>query len=110
MNLTLEEISNAVGGTLNGAGGLKAKGYSIDTRTIRAGDLFVAIKGPRFDGHDFVEQAFQKNAVAAMVEYPGLKPSPTESRPTIGVGSTVEALQTLAREVRRRCLRPSRPC
>ena len=40
MNLTLEEISNAVGGTLNGAGGLKANGYSIDTRTIRAGDLF----------------------------------------------------------------------
>jgi UDP-N-acetylmuramoyl-tripeptide--D-alanyl-D-alanine ligase len=102
MNLTLEEVSNAVGGTLSGPGSLKVTGYSIDTRTMHAGELFFAIKGPRFDGHEFVEQAFQKSAAAAIVEERGLKPALTPSHPTIRVGSTVDALQTLAREVRRR--------
>ena len=60
MNLTLEEISKAVTGTLNGAGSQKVTGYSIDSRTLQAGDLFFAVKGPRFDGHDFVEQVFTR--------------------------------------------------
>ena len=50
MNLTLNEIAEAVGGVLDGPGTLTASGYSIDTRTIKAGDLFFAIKGPHFDG------------------------------------------------------------
>jgi UDP-N-acetylmuramoyl-tripeptide--D-alanyl-D-alanine ligase len=107
MNLTLEEISKAVTGTLNGAGSQKVTGYSIDSRTLQAGDLFFAVKGPRFDGHDFVEQVFQKNAAAAVVEDRGLTvsgppPATAYSGATIRVGSTVEALQTLARDVRRR--------
>ncbi len=40
---------------------------SIDSRTIREGDLFVALCGPRFDGHDYVESALQKGAAAAIV-------------------------------------------
>jgi UDP-N-acetylmuramoyl-tripeptide--D-alanyl-D-alanine ligase len=106
MNLTLEEISRAVGGTLNGPGGLKVAGYSIDTRTVRTGELFFAIKGPRFNGHEFVEQAFQKSALAAIVEERGVRSAVSDSRPTIRVGSTLEALQTLAREVRRRWSHP----
>src|SRR6516225_1187963 len=111
MNLTLEEINNAVNGTLTGPGNVKVRGYSIDSRTINPGELFFAIKGPRFDGHQFVEQAFQKKAAAVVVEERGLKPATTESadvvagfspRPMIRVNSTLEALQTLAREVRRR--------
>jgi UDP-N-acetylmuramoyl-tripeptide--D-alanyl-D-alanine ligase len=98
MNLTLEEISKAVGGTLNGPGNQKVTGYSIDSRTLQPGALFFAVKGPRFDGHDFVEQVFQKNAAAAVVE----ERATTYSRSTIRVKSTVEALQTLASEVRRR--------
>src|SRR5260221_6804439 len=42
-----------------------ATGYSIDSRTIRAGELFFAVKGDRMDGHDFVQQALGKGAVAA---------------------------------------------
>jgi len=111
MNLTLEEINNAVNGTLTGPGNVKVRGYSIDSRTINPGELFFAIKGPRFDGHQFVEQAFQKKAAAIVVEERGLKPATTESadvvagfspRPMIRVNSTLEALQTLARDVRRR--------
>ncbi|MBT8438661.1 MAG: UDP-N-acetylmuramoyl-tripeptide--D-alanyl-D-alanine ligase [Gammaproteobacteria bacterium] len=43
---------------------------STDTRRIRSGDLFVALKGENFDGHDYVGQAFQQGAVAAMVSHP----------------------------------------
>ncbi len=41
-----------------------------DSRKVKAGDLFVAIKGENFDGHDFVEEAFERGAVAAMVSQP----------------------------------------
>lgn len=44
-----------------------ASGYSIDSRTIERGDLFFAVQGERFDGHDFVEAALQAGAVAAVV-------------------------------------------
>src|SRR5215831_2488947 len=95
MNLTLEEIRASLGGTLQGSGNVRVKGYSIDTRTLKPGELFFAIKGPRFDGHDFLQQAFDKKAAAVVVERP-------HSGPLIRVRSTVEALQNLARDVRRR--------
>jgi len=95
MNLTLEEISQAVSGALQGPGNVKVRGYSIDTRTLNAGELFFAIKGPRFDGHEFLRQAFEKKAAAVVVERPA-------EGPLIRVGSTIEALQTLAQDVRRR--------
>lgn len=45
----------------------QATGVSIDTRTLEKGDLFIALKGPNFDGHKFVKAAFEAGAVAAMV-------------------------------------------
>jgi UDP-N-acetylmuramoyl-tripeptide--D-alanyl-D-alanine ligase len=45
-----------------------ATGVSIDTRTLTAGDLFVALHGPNHDGHCFVHEAFERGAVAAMVD------------------------------------------
>jgi len=106
MNLTLEEISNAVGGALEGPRNTKVTGYSIDTRTLHAGEIFFAVKGPRFDGHQFLDQAFQKNASAVVVEEAGLKPAPGGAQPMIHVRSTVAALQTLARHVRRQWRNP----
>src|SRR2546422_5011605 len=111
MNLSLEEISQAVDGVLEGPGHVNVRGYSIDSRTINAGELFFAIKGPRFDGHEFVAQALQKGAAAAVVEEelrPSLGPpaaglpSPSGRGAVIRVRSALEALQTLARTVRRR--------
>ncbi|WP_163832589.1 UDP-N-acetylmuramoyl-tripeptide--D-alanyl-D-alanine ligase [Spartinivicinus ruber] len=45
-------------------------GLSIDTRTIQPGELFIALKGPNFDGHDYIAIAKQQGAVAAVVEKP----------------------------------------
>ena len=44
-----------------------ANGVSIDSRTLEPGDLFVAIKGPHVDGHDYVDAAFKAGAAAAIV-------------------------------------------
>ena len=44
--------------------------YSTDTRTLQAGEIFVAIPGERFDGHDFVAAALKKGAAGAIVEHP----------------------------------------
>src|SRR5437870_4869444 len=98
MNLSLEEISKAVGGTLDGPENVKVRGYSIDTRTINSGDLFFAIKGPRFDGHQFLAQAFQKGAAAAVIEAGSASPTGTgpSQGPTIRVKSTLDALQNLS--------------
>src|SRR5262249_38489101 len=98
MNLTLEEITKAVGGTIEGPGTTKVRGYSIDTRTLNPGELFFAIKGPRFDGHQFLKQAAEKKAAAVVVESGGTAPG----CPVIRVSSTIASLQNLARDVRRR--------
>ena len=61
---TAAEAAEATGG--RAVGDWAVSGVSIDTRTIRPGDLFVALKDVR-DGHDFVAQALEKGAGAAMV-------------------------------------------
>jgi UDP-N-acetylmuramoyl-tripeptide--D-alanyl-D-alanine ligase len=68
-----------------------ATGWSIDTRTLKRADVFFAIKGERFDGHAFLETAFEKGALAAVVSEPG------EGRGLlIRVEDTLAALQRLA--------------
>lgn len=62
----LRELAQAVKGELHGSD-VRFTGVSTDTRTIRKGDLFVALEGPNFDGHKFLEEAQSKNAVGAMV-------------------------------------------
>jgi UDP-N-acetylmuramoyl-tripeptide--D-alanyl-D-alanine ligase len=47
---------------------MEIKGVSIDSRTIREGELFVAIKGDRFDGHDFVPEVIKRGAWGALIE------------------------------------------
>jgi UDP-N-acetylmuramoyl-tripeptide--D-alanyl-D-alanine ligase len=100
MNLTLDEITKAVSGKLSGAGTARVRGYSIDSRTINPAELFFAVKGPRFDGHTFVPQMPDKKASAAVVEANWTPPSGF-TLPLIRVRSTIEALQQLARHVRR---------
>ena len=104
MNLQLDEIAKAVGGTLEGPGNVRVRGYSIDTRTLNAGELFFAVKGPRFDGHTFLQQAMEKKAAGAVVAGGGVEASATFS--VVRVGSTLDALQNLARAVRRRWGQP----
>src|SRR5262245_28123645 len=99
MNLLLDEVTKAINGTLAGRGDAEVLGYSIDTRTLNPGELFFAVKGPRFDGHDFIQQAIEKKAAGVVVESEGI--ALPAGFNVVGVRSTVEALQNLARFVRR---------
>ena len=82
-----------------------AQGYSIDSRTLQPGELFFAVKGERMDGHDFVEQALGKGAVAAVVRKDELPRYPVRTR-LMAVDDTLVALQTLAAAVRRLWAKP----
>ena len=77
-----------------------AQGYSIDSRTVGAGQLFFAVKGERFDGHDFVNAALEQGAVAAVVEKAQLRRY-SETGRVLAVDDTLVALQTLATAVRK---------
>jgi len=75
-----------------------ATGVSIDSRTIERGDLFVALEGPNFDGHQFVAAALKAGAAAALVAR-----VPTDvaaDTPLLLVGDTLDGLQDLARAAR----------
>lgn len=74
------------------------RGWSIDSRTTAEGDLFIAIKGERFDGHAFLDQAFARGAAAALVS----EPVAPRGHPVLQTRDTVEALQQLARWARRK--------
>jgi UDP-N-acetylmuramoyl-tripeptide--D-alanyl-D-alanine ligase len=64
---TARDAAAATAGRLTGPADWQALGISIDSRTVKPGDLFVALAGPSFDGHDFVAAALAKGAVAAIV-------------------------------------------
>ena len=76
-------------------------GVSIDSRTLRSGELFIAIHGPRHDGHDHLGGAFERGALAAVVAKDRLGGLPdAQHRRCIPVADTFEALKQLARAVR----------
>jgi UDP-N-acetylmuramoyl-tripeptide--D-alanyl-D-alanine ligase len=76
------------------------RAYSIDSRTVGAGELFFAVKGERLDGHDFVEAALEKGATAAVVRKDELHRYADQTR-LLAVDDTLVALQTLATAVRK---------
>ena len=76
-----------------------ARGVSIDTRAVAPADLFVALKGPRFDGHDFVAAALSSGAAAAMVDRP--MPGADPAR-LLAVPDTMAGLEALAIAARAR--------
>lgn len=83
-----------------------ARGYSIDSRTIGAGDLFFAVRGDRVDGHEYVEAALGNGAVAAVVSMRWLAPATVDETRLLRVPDEdndciLAAMQRLAREVRR---------
>ncbi|PYQ23099.1 MAG: hypothetical protein DMF79_04635 [Acidobacteria bacterium] len=97
--LTIDELLRGTGGALRGAPGLReVAGVSIDSRTIEPGQVFFAIAGPRFDGHDFLAEAAAKGALAAVVHR---EPKAPPALPIVRVADTTRALGDLARHVRR---------
>jgi UDP-N-acetylmuramoyl-tripeptide--D-alanyl-D-alanine ligase len=82
-----------------------AEGYSIDSRSIKPGELFFAVKGERLDGHDYVEAALQNGALAAVVDRKRVARFP-DTRKLLVVDDTLVALQALGAAVRRRWGKP----
>jgi len=96
--MQLAEAAAALGARTSGRDALFS-GVSTDSRSIAEGDLFVALRGERFDGHDFLKAARAAKAVAAMVDrnYRGEYPLPA-----LVVGDTRRSLGDLARYWRAR--------
>jgi UDP-N-acetylmuramoyl-tripeptide--D-alanyl-D-alanine ligase len=104
--LDLQDVVSATGATRRGRAGsepLRFSRVSIDSRTITPGDLFFAIKGPRFDGHDFLADVAAKGALAAVVHRDA--PAP-EGLPLLQVADTTAALAALGQHRRRQAAIP----
>jgi UDP-N-acetylmuramoyl-tripeptide--D-alanyl-D-alanine ligase len=85
-----------------GPPGLAFDGFSIDSRTLRAGDLYFAIIGERLDGHRFVQDAIAAGAAGVVVSDPASVPSHMAGGSVVvRVDDTTRALQLLARHIRR---------
>lgn len=107
MKLTLGQVADFIHAEGEFSSELEAVGYSIDSRTIGAGELFFAVKGERVDGHDYVEAAFANGAVAAVVAMHWLAPDELDPGKLLRVPDDCEdcvlqAMQQLANAVRRK--------
>ena len=108
MRLTLSEVARVAGARLVLPGGTSASaavvGVTIDSRRVGPGDLFVAIRGERLDGHDFLPGAFQAGAAAAMVSPSAgaFTPAPTGGAlgPLLEVEDPFVAIRRLAAWIR----------
>ena len=97
--LTTADVALALDGSLAAtpAAGVPISGVSIDTRTLLPGQLFFAIAGPNFDGHDFVAAAAARGAAGAVVHHALKEPV---DLPLVNVDDTTSALTRLAAHVR----------
>jgi UDP-N-acetylmuramoyl-tripeptide--D-alanyl-D-alanine ligase len=109
MKLTLAEAAMGAGAVLDvlpgipNPGAIVVQGYSIDSRTIAPGELFFAVKGERFDGHDFVGSAAERGAAAAVVARNRVTSlaNIAGSLPLLVADDPLAALQSLGAHVRR---------
>jgi UDP-N-acetylmuramoyl-tripeptide--D-alanyl-D-alanine ligase len=91
---TSDEIAAATGGAANAQ--FSVTGVTFDSREVGLGDLFVAMPGTAYDGHQFIAAAFAAGATAAIVSQP-------IDHPHVLVDDTFAALQLLGRAARERC-------
>ena len=99
MKLALWRVAEFMNGSGDYRTDAEALGYSIDSRTVQPGDLFFAVRGDRLDGHDYVEAALERGAVAAVVAKDHRQIFAQRNR-LIVVDDTLAALQRLAGMVR----------
>jgi UDP-N-acetylmuramoyl-tripeptide--D-alanyl-D-alanine ligase len=97
--LSIEDIIEGTGGKLLSENSRTFTGVSIDSRTIGSGEIFFALKGERFDGHAFLEDALEKGSGAVVESSPVTIP---EKKVVIYVGDSLRSLQDLARFLRKR--------
>jgi UDP-N-acetylmuramoyl-tripeptide--D-alanyl-D-alanine ligase len=106
VKLTLQQVAEWIHAEGEFAANAVATGYSIDSRTVAAGELFFAVHGERYDGHDFVAAALAKGAVAAVVSVGWVAPEGMDRGrllrvPGAEADGVLASLQQLARAVRR---------
>jgi len=95
MDLSIDEVVEALNGRFNGRT-YPIRGVTTDTREMRKGDIFFALKGPNFDGHQFIPEAIEKGASYVVSEQTTRYPDRT-----IVVQDTLRALGDLAKRRRR---------
>ena len=95
--LILDEILKATGGRILCGKEREFSGLSTDSRTIKNGELFIALKGDNFDGHNFIHDALKKGA-GAVVHFPPVEP--VKGKTIIHVKNTLSALHDIARYLR----------
>lgn len=103
-SLSVQEILEATEGRLlRGEPSQRIRSFSTDTRTLKPGDLFIPLKGKRFDGHDFLPEAFAKGAIGALfdTQHPPPPPHPsTLDLVLLQVEDTLQALGEIAKRWR----------
>jgi len=100
MKLTLAKIAEFISAEGDFPRDEVAQAYSIDSRTVGKGELFFAVRGERLDGHDFVDAALERGALAAVVRKDQWHRYSWTDRVLV-VDDTLVALQTLATAVRK---------
>jgi UDP-N-acetylmuramoyl-tripeptide--D-alanyl-D-alanine ligase len=96
-HLQLDDILKATGGKVLCSHSEEFTGLSIDSRTISSGEIFLALKGPHFDGHDFLDGALRTGA-GAIVEIPPA--GATAGKTIVQTESSLSAIQNIARHLR----------
>jgi UDP-N-acetylmuramoyl-tripeptide--D-alanyl-D-alanine ligase len=99
---TIDELLRLTGGRPLGPEAKPVNGISIDSRTLEPGDAYFAIRGDRFDGHDFVRPALSRGASLAVVGQNRLVALGTVKGPMIVVDDVLDALRALAVAARER--------
>ena len=105
---TLQELVRIIPGAelvaAKGGGRRKVAGVSTDTRSLKKGELFLAIRGENFDGHDFIAQAAEKGAAAAVVSTAWYRMNREREHPLplVVTGDTLEAYGAIAADHRSR--------
>ncbi|MBK7143141.1 MAG: UDP-N-acetylmuramoyl-tripeptide--D-alanyl-D-alanine ligase [bacterium] len=102
ISLRFDQLAQMTGGRLQtaGSGERTFAGVSIDSRTLKAGELFIALRGERVDGHNFIAQAIERGAAGLMTELSFQGPALTSDVAIVAVPNSHEAMMSLARQYR----------
>ena len=99
LDLTMQNLAKFLGARYQGAANIFPKGVAIDSRQVKEGDLFFALKGEKADGHLFVDAAINNGAVGAVISDPSMFAS-SQNKNLIICEDPQRFLQDLAKLIR----------
>jgi len=96
-SLSLPEIAVMAGAKLLGKdGGLSVSYFNKDTRTIKPGDIYIGLRGEKFDGNKFAAEAFERGAAVALLDSPEIAEKLSSTHPVLLAEDSLQALTRLA--------------